>query len=69
MESPDGQINYLDKTYALNVHANPDSTWVSGKPGAWTIGLGQFENVDAFTVKVINAQGNGNAVVAQGSYP
>ena len=69
MESLDGLTNYLDHVFPLEVQAFPDSTYVYGKPGAWTIGLGHFEGLNEFQVKVINAQGQGNAVVAQGTYP
>ncbi len=72
MESLDGQTNYVDRVFGLNVHANPDSTYVYGKPGAWTINLGHFTNVDEFRVKLVNAnaQGGGQGLtVAQGSYP
>jgi len=70
MESPDGLINYVDRVFDLNVHANPDSTYVYGKPGAWTINLGQFTNVNEFRVKLVNANGLGQGpTVAQGTYP
>lgn len=70
MESPNGQVNYLDRVFALNVHANPDSTYVYGKPGAWTIGLGQFTNVSEFRVKLLDPMAPGLVTaVAQGSYP
>lgn len=70
MESPNGQVNYLDRVFELNVHANPDSTYVYGMPGAWTIGLGQFVNVHEFNVKLLNPLAPGPmTAVAQGTYP
>jgi len=70
MESLDGLTNYVDRVFDLNVDANPDSTYVYGKPGAWTIGLGQFTNVNEFRVKLVNANGLGQGpTVAQGTYP
>ncbi|MCF8276163.1 MAG: hypothetical protein K9J17_05455 [Flavobacteriales bacterium] len=70
MESPDGLTNYVDRVFPLEVQAFPDSTYVYGKPGAWTIGLGQFENVSAFRVKLVNANTPlVGPTVAQGTYP
>jgi hypothetical protein len=70
MESPDGLTTYLDRVFALEVQALPDSTYVYGQPGAWTIGLGQFESINAFRVRLLNPAGIGlGAAIAQGSYP
>jgi hypothetical protein len=70
MESPDGLTNYVDRVFPLEVQAFPDSTYVYGQAGAWTIGLGQFENVNAFRVRLFNPAGIGlGAALAQGTYP
>ena len=71
MDSPDGQTTYLDRVFPLEVQAFPDSTYVYGKPGAWTVGLGYFENVSAFRVRVVNpsSQAPVPVAVAEGTYP
>ena len=71
MESPDGQTTYVDRVFPLEVQAFPDSTYVYGKPGAWTVGLGYFENVSAFRVRVVNpsALAPVPVAVAEGTYP
>lgn len=70
MESLDGTVNYVNRVYPLEVNAFPDSTYVYGKPGAWTIGLGRFTEVDEFRVKLLNPSAPGlSASVAQGTYP
>lgn len=70
MESPNGEVNYVDRVFPLQVQAFADSTFVYGQPGAWSIGLGQFSNVNEFRVRLLNplAPALGPAV-AQGSYP
>ncbi len=70
MESPNGAVNYVDRVFPLQVQAFADSTFVYGQPGAWSIGLGKFANVNEFRVRLLNplAPGQGPAV-AQGSYP
>ena len=66
MESPDGLTNYVDRVFALEAQAFPDSTYV----GAWTIGLGEFEGISAFRVRLFNPAGLGLGVaIAQGTYP
>ena len=70
MESPNGAVNYVDRVFPLQVQAFADSTFVYGQPGAWSIGLGKFANVNEFRVRLLNplAPGQGGAV-AQGTYP
>lgn len=70
MESPDGAVNYIDRVFPLQVQAFPDSTFVYGQPGAWSIGLGQFTAVSEFRVRLLNPMSPGlGTAVAQGSYP
>lgn len=71
MESPDGLINYLDRIFPLQVQAFPDSTYVYGQPGSWTIGLGHFSGISAFRVRVLNANSQAPipVAIAEGMYP
>jgi len=70
MESPNGAVNYVDRIFPLQVQAFADSTFVYGEPGAWSIGLGQFSNVNEFRVRLLNPLAPGlSPAIAQGSYP
>lgn len=71
MESLDGSNTFFDRVFPLNVQVFPDSTYVYGKPGAWTVGLGVFEGIDEFRVRVVNAnaQGPNPPTVAEAVYP
>jgi hypothetical protein len=70
MESPNGSVNYVDRVFPLQVQAFADSTFVYGEPGAWSIGLGQFSNVNEFRVRLLNPLSPAlSPAIAQGTYP
>lgn len=68
MESPDGLQTYFDRLVSLEVQAFEDSTWVAGQSGNWTMGLGHYQNIGEFRVRVMNPVGP-QPTVAQGTYP